>query len=77
MDGWEATRRLKADDRTSSIPVVGLTGQALAGTSEGARAAGCDGFVIKPCLPEDLVREIRKLLDARATTLPASSPSTT
>jgi two-component system, cell cycle response regulator DivK len=77
MDGWEATRRLKADDRTSAIPVVGLTGQALAGTSEGARAAGCDGFVIKPCLPEDLVREIRKVLDSRSSTLPASSPTST
>ncbi len=64
MDGWEATRRLKADNRTASIPVVALTGHALAGISEGARKAGCDAFVTKPCLPEDLVREIRKILDA-------------
>jgi len=63
MDGWEATRRLKADARTASIPVVALTGHALAGISEGARNAGCDGFVTKPCLPEDLVKEIRKVLD--------------
>ena len=63
MDGWEATRRLKADHRTASIPVVALTGHALAGISEGARKAGCDAFVTKPCLPEDLVREIRKILD--------------
>jgi CheY-like chemotaxis protein len=63
MDGWEATRRLKADERTASIPVVALTGHALAGISEGARKAGCDAFVTKPCLPEDLVREIRKILD--------------
>ena len=63
MDGWEATRRLKADQRTASIPVVALTGHALAGISEGARKAGCDAFVTKPCLPEDLVREIRKILD--------------
>jgi CheY-like chemotaxis protein len=42
MDGWEATRRLKADKRTASIPVVALTGHALAGISEGARKAGCD-----------------------------------
>ncbi|PYR39881.1 MAG: response regulator [Acidobacteria bacterium] len=66
MDGWEATRRLKADDRTASIPVVALTGHALAGISEGAKKAGCDAFVTKPCLPEDLVREIRKILDAPA-----------
>ena len=64
MDGWEATRRLKADKRTASIPVVALTGHALAGISEGAKKAGCDAFVTKPCLPEDLVKEIRKVLEA-------------
>jgi two-component system cell cycle response regulator DivK len=62
MDGWEATRRLKANDRTASIPVVALTGHALAGIFEGAQRAGCDSFVTKPCLPEDLVREIKRLL---------------
>jgi two-component system, cell cycle response regulator DivK len=63
MDGWEATRRLKADERTAHIPVVALTGHALAGISEGAKKAGCDAFVTKPCLPEDLVKEIRKILE--------------
>jgi CheY-like chemotaxis protein len=63
MDGWEATRRLKSDDRTKSIPVVALTGHALAGHAEGARQAGCDAFVTKPCLPDALVAEIRRLLD--------------
>ena len=63
MDGWEATRRLKADQRTAHIPVVALTGHALAGISEGAKQAGCDAFVTKPCLPEDLVKEIRKVLE--------------
>jgi CheY-like chemotaxis protein len=66
MDGWEATRRLKADSRTAHIPVVALTGHALAGISEGAKKAGCDAFVTKPCLPEDLVKEIRKVLDERS-----------
>jgi two-component system cell cycle response regulator DivK len=64
MDGWEATRRLKADKRTASIPVVALTGHALAGISEGAKRAGCDAFVTKPCLPEDLVKEIRRVLES-------------
>src|SRR5262249_26273874 len=64
MDGWEATRRLKADKRTASIPVVALTGHALAGISEGAKRAGCDAFVTKPCLPEDLVKEIRRILES-------------
>ena len=68
MDGWEATRRLKADERTASIPVVALTGHALAGISEGAKRAGCDAFVTKPCLPEDLVKEIRRILEAASPT---------
>ena len=62
MDGWEATRRLKADDATKHIPVVALTGHALAGASEGAKRAGCDSFVTKPCLPDDLVVEVRRML---------------
>jgi len=73
MDGWEATRRLKADARTASIPVVALTGHALAGISDGAKQAGCDAFVTKPCLPEDLVKEIRKVLDEPAPKKPRRS----
>ncbi len=64
MDGWEATRQLKSDERTRHIPVVALTGHALAGASDGARRAGCDSFVTKPCLPDDLVVEVRRMLDA-------------
>jgi CheY-like chemotaxis protein len=63
MDGWEATRRLKADEATRHIPIVALTGHALAGASEGARKAGCDSFVTKPCLPDDLVVEVRRMLN--------------
>ncbi len=63
MDGWEATRRLKADERTKTIPVVALTGHALAGHAEGARQAGCDTFVTKPCLPDVLVTEVWRVLD--------------
>ena len=65
MDGWEATRRLKADETTKDIPVLAVTGHALSGVSNDARKAGCDGFITKPCLPEDLVAEIKKAL-ARA-----------
>ena len=63
MDGWEATRRLKNDELTKHIPIVALTGHALAGHAEGAREAGCDAFVTKPCLPDALVAEIKRLLD--------------
>jgi CheY-like chemotaxis protein len=65
MDGWEATRRLKADEATRHIPIVALTGHALAGASEGARRAGCDSFVTKPCLPDDLVVEVRRMLGVK------------
>ena len=69
MDGWEATRRLKADRRTAGIPVIALPGQALAGILEGARQAGCDAFITKPCLPDDLVREIERVLERVPSTL--------
>ena len=65
MDGWEATRRLKMDARTKHIPIVALTGHALAGHADGARQAGCDSFVTKPCLPDALVAEIQRMLAAR------------
>ena len=82
MDGWEATRRLKNDERTRHIPIVALTGHALAGHAEGARDAGCDAFVTKPCLPDALVAEIRRLLEhhrgkAENTGEPARTPKTT
>ena len=66
MDGWEATRRIKADERTRQIPVVALTGHALAGASEGANRAGCDSFVTKPGLPDALVVEVRRMLSRLA-----------
>ena len=62
MDGWEATRRLKSDPRTAAIPVVAFTSHALAGAARGALNAGCEAFVTKPCLPEDLVKELRRVL---------------
>jgi two-component system cell cycle response regulator DivK len=62
MDGWDATRRLKAHPRTEHIPVIAVTGHALADFRESAKQAGCDAFVTKPCLPEALVAEVRQLL---------------
>ncbi len=67
MDGWEATRRLKMAENTRHIPIVALTGHALAGHAEGARQAGCDSFVTKPCLPDALVAEIKRMLSVRDT----------
>jgi CheY-like chemotaxis protein len=66
MDGWEATRQLKHDPRTRRIPVVALTGHALGAQSQRAREAGCDAFLTKPCLPEALVAELRRMLAGTA-----------
>jgi len=62
MDGWETTRRLKADERTAAIPVLALTGHVLSDFSGRAAQAGFAGFLTKPCLPEDLVAELRRIL---------------
>jgi CheY-like chemotaxis protein len=62
VDGWQATRLIKEDPKTRDILVLALTGHALEGASQGARDAGCDGFLTKPCLPEDLCREIQRML---------------
>ena len=75
MDGWEATRRLKKDARTKHIPVVALTGHALEGHSEGAKQAGCDAFLPKPCLPDELVAEIRKILNHASPGTPKKASS--
>jgi CheY-like chemotaxis protein len=67
IDGWEATRRLKSDPRTRHIPIIALTGHALEGQSEGgAREAGCDGFLTKPCLPEQLLDAVTVMLARRS-----------
>ena len=62
LDGWEATRRLKANDLTRGIPVIALTGLTVAQAKDAALAAGCDGFLTKPCYPETLADEIRRVL---------------
>jgi two-component system, cell cycle response regulator DivK len=66
LDGWEATRRLKKDDRTKAIPIIALTGHALAGHAEVASEAGCDSFLTKPCLPDVMVAEVKRVLAAGA-----------
>jgi CheY-like chemotaxis protein len=62
MDGWETVRRLRTDERTAQIPVVALTGHVLTEFSRRARQSGFDGFLTKPCLPEELAAEIRRVL---------------
>ena len=65
VDGWEATRRLKSDERTAHIPVVALTAHDGSGELQRATSAGCDWFVPKPCPPDALIAEIRRVLASR------------
>ena len=62
MDGYEATRRIKADPALAAIPVIAVTSYALSGDEEKARAAGCDDFVPKPFSPRQLLAKIRPYL---------------
>jgi CheY-like chemotaxis protein len=68
IDGWEATRRLKAAEGTRQIPVVALTAHAMAGDREKALAAGCDDFDTKPV-------DLKRLLEKIHTLVPAGSAS--
>jgi CheY-like chemotaxis protein len=62
MDGWEATRRLKADPMTRGIPVIGLSSHAMIGDREAALAAGCDDYETKPIEIERLLAKMQELL---------------
>ncbi len=62
MDGYEATRRIKADQALRAIPVIAVTSYALGGDEERARAAGCDDFVAKPFSPRQLLAKVRQYL---------------
>jgi len=63
LDGWQATRELKANPATKHIPVLALTAHAFDDARREAKEVGCDGFVTKPCLPDDLVTRIRSFLE--------------
>jgi two-component system, cell cycle response regulator DivK len=62
LDGYEATRRIKANPETSGIPVIAVTSYALSGDEAKAREAGCDGYVAKPFSPRQLLAEVRAFL---------------
>jgi CheY-like chemotaxis protein len=61
VDGWEATRRIKATIETASIPVIALTSHAMAGDREKSFDAGCDGYETKPVDFERLLEAIKTL----------------
>ena len=62
VDGWQATNRLKADQKTKDIPIIALTAHAMAGSREKALAAGCDEFDTKPIEFDRLMQKINLLL---------------
>jgi CheY-like chemotaxis protein len=64
MDGWEATRQLKADPETAHLTIIALSAHAMAAEGDRARKAGCNGFIAKPCLPPDLVEQVGVYLSA-------------
>jgi two-component system cell cycle response regulator DivK len=60
LDGYEATRRIKADPQLAHIPIVAVTSYALSGDEAKTRAAGCDGYIAKPFSPRELLALVRK-----------------
>jgi two-component system, cell cycle response regulator DivK len=62
IDGYEVTRRIKADPALRSIPIIAVTSYALSGEEQKARAAGCDAYVPKPYSPRQLLAKIRQYL---------------
>ena len=64
LDGWQATRELKSNPVTQHIPVLALTAHAFDDARQQGKSVGCDGFVIKPCLPDDLVSRVRETLES-------------
>ena len=58
LSGWDATKQLKSNPATRHIPVLMLTGHVLGDARERALAAGADGFMAKPCLPDELARQV-------------------
>jgi two-component system, cell cycle response regulator DivK len=66
IDGWEATRQLKADPETSHIRIIALTAHALAEDRERAVASGFDAYIAKPAEPRAVVAEVRRQLEINA-----------
>jgi two-component system, cell cycle response regulator DivK len=68
IDGYEATRRLKANRLLHAIPIIAVTSYALDGEAETARAAGCDAYIPKPYSPRQLLAKVREYLSSPAPT---------
>ena len=62
MDGWEATRKIKANEALKHIPIIAVTSHAMVGDEIDARKAGCDDYLSKPVDDEELLKKIKKFL---------------
>ena len=62
IDGYEATRRIKADPDSGKIPIIAVTSYALSGDEEKTRRAGCDGYIAKPYSPRQILAMVRDFL---------------
>ena len=62
LDGYEATRQIKADAALRAVPIIAVTSYALAGDEAKTRAAGCDAYIAKPFSPRQLLAKVRELL---------------
>jgi two-component system, cell cycle response regulator DivK len=63
MDGYEATRRIRAIPAIAKVPIIAVTSYALAGDEGKTREAGCDGYVAKPFSPRQLLAKVREFLE--------------
>jgi CheY-like chemotaxis protein len=64
MDGWEATRRIKANPELKHIPIIAVTSHAMVGDEIQAREAGCDDYVPKPIDENELIAKVKKFLES-------------
>ena len=62
IDGYEATRRIRAIPALAKVPIIAVTSYALSGDEDKARAAGCDGYIAKPFSPRQMLAKVREVI---------------
>lgn len=62
LNGWEAAKRIKQTPEIAGIPIFAFTAHALTGDDVKAKAAGCDGYISKPCVPRAVLQKVRERL---------------
>ena len=62
MSGWDVVKRIRDNAEYDALPVIALTAHAMVGDKEKAIKAGCNSYLSKPCLPKDIVKEVKKFV---------------